>query len=256
MSRVAASIDGPVLHLVVGDGERRNALGEDDWASLGRLVGDVGTGATGIRAVVVSGHGGSFSAGSDMREWVDAQRTDVERAFTTMEGCFRAIEDCPLPVVAAVEGVAAGAGCQLALACDLVVMAESARIGMPIARLGILASPAFAARVSSRVGPALAADLYLTGRLLAADEARAAGLVSRVVPDGSTTRRALDLAASIAARPPEAVAAAKAAIHLVAQPERHVVPATGSPTPTLPSVATDAFHDAVRRFLEPPARPA
>lgn len=242
-TRVAADRVGAVLHLVVGDGTHRNALGEEDWADLARRVREAGDDDT-VGAVVVSGARDTFSAGSDMREWADAETLDVERAFATMEDAFRALEDCPLPVVAAVEGVAAGAGCQLALAADLAVVADSARIGMPIARLGILASPAFAARVTDRVGAALAADLYLTGRLLSASEAHAAGLVGRVVPDGAATESALRLAASVAGRPRAAVAAAKAAIHAVTGPPRVAVPMR-----EVPSVEPVAFHDAVRRFL-------
>jgi len=163
-----------------------------------------------------------------------------------MEQCFRAIEDCPVPVVAAVEGVATGAGCQLALACDLVVMGESARIGMPIARLGILASPAFAARVASRVGSALAADLYLTGRLLSAADARSAGLVARVAPDAQVVLRATDLARGMAQKSPEAVRAAKRAVQAISQPERRLAERAG---PSARAVAFEDFRASVRRFL-------
>lgn len=209
-----------MLHLVVGDGARRNALGEADWAALTGRVRAATAPDSGLRALVLSGHVGSLSAGSDMHEWAEADRTAVVGTVAVMEDCFRALEDSRLPVVAAVEGVAAGAGCQLALAGDLVVMGASARIGMPVARLGILASPAFAARVAARVGAALAADLYLT------------------------------------ARPPEAVAAAKTALHAVSPPERHLGVGTTEGPPTRASVAPIPFRDAVRRFLAPATRSA
>lgn len=229
----------------VGDGSRRNALRESDWQSLRDTI-DASGAETSTRVVVLVGHGGTFSAGSDMTEWADAGPDEVDHTFETMEQCFRAIEDCPVPVVAAVEGVATGAGCQLALACDLVVMGESARIGMPIARLGILASPAFAARVASRVGSALAADLYLTGRLLSAADARSAGLVARVAPDAQVVLRATDLARGMAQKSPEAVRAAKRAVQAISQPERRLAERAG---PSARAVAFEDFRASVRRFL-------
>lgn len=251
-SRDTVARDGGVVTLELGDGTRRNALREADWVDLRDTVAAVGRAGT-ARVMVLVGHGGTFSAGSDMTEWADAGPDDVDHTFATMEQCFQVVEDCAVPVVAAVEGVAAGAGCQLALSCDLVVMGESARIGMPIARLGILASPAFAARVASRVGSALAADLYLTGRLLGAAEARAAGLVARVVPDTEVVSQATHLAHAITHTSPEAVRAAKRAIHAVTQPERLVHDAGGRAGR---SVAFEDFRPAVRRFLSTRRRPA
>jgi hypothetical protein len=125
----------------IGDGTRRNALGRAEWRALERLVGELSADPT-VSVIVVTGRGDTFSAGSDLNDWADASLEEVEQSFAEMEACFQIIERAPVPVIAAVDGVAAGAGCQLALACDLVVMSSSARMGMPIARLGILASTA------------------------------------------------------------------------------------------------------------------
>jgi len=261
---------GAVIAVEVGDGTRRNALREGDWRTLAESVTAAGADEA-VRVLVISGRGATFSAGSDMTEWADAEPAVVERSFATMEACFRAIEECPVPVIAAVEGVAAGAGCQLALACDLVLMGESARIGMPIARLGILTSVDFAARVSARSGAALAADLYLTGRLLSAPEALVAGLVARVAPDGQVVRQARDLAGGMVAEPPAAVRAAKLAVRAVTgavpRPAATRPPQTrrlGAPEPmgapagetATPAVAFDEFRVAVRRFLATRRHPA
>ena len=83
----------------------------------------------GVHAVLFRGRHGSFCSGSDLTEWVDAELHLVDESFAAMESAFRAVEQCPVPTIAAVRGVAAGAGCQLALSCDLRFMAESARIG-------------------------------------------------------------------------------------------------------------------------------
>ena len=111
---------------------------------------------------------------------VPVPRTSRSRS-AQMEAAFRAIEICPVPVIAQISGVAAGAGCQLALACDIRVVATSARIGMPIARLGIRPSPAFAARLVRVVGPAVAAELHYTGRLVKGPDAVTTGLANRCV---------------------------------------------------------------------------
>lgn len=124
-----------------------------------------------------------------MTDWVDADSAYVEKSFARMEEAFSAIEDCPVPVVAEIRGVAAGAGCQLALACDLRLMADSARIGMPIARLGILASPAFAARMVALTGPSVARELLYTGRLVDARTAVELGLADHQVPEAQLTDR-------------------------------------------------------------------
>jgi enoyl-CoA hydratase/carnithine racemase len=231
----------------VGDGSRRNALGRADWRELQRSVTRASDDPT-IAVIVIAGLGDTFCAGSDLNEWAGANLEEIDGDFVEMEACFQAVERSPIPVLAAVEGVAAGAGCQLALACDLVVMSASALIGMPVARLGILASRAFASRVSRRAGTALAADLYLTGRMLSADESRATGLVTRLVPAGLARAEALSLAGAMAAMPSAALSGAKAVLGRVdstreSDPVEETSPVAG------PSVSYDDFDHAVRAFL-------
>ena len=173
---------------------------------------------------------------------------EVQSTFRYMEECFVALEQAPMPVLAAVEGVAAGAGCQLALSADILVMADSARIGMPVARLAILASTAFIARVSRRAGKAVTADMYLTGRLLSAEEARNSGLAARVVPSGTAVEAATAVANQvIASAPRSALAAAKRAL---AQVEPTQVTGVADPAAVAPStVDREPFIAAIRRFL-------
>ena len=179
--------NGPVAELTVGDGTKRNALTSRAWDNLAQQVRVCGEdGSAGV--IVIRGRGDTFCAGSDIGEWLDAEPEFVEESFARMETAFQAIEQCPVPVVAAIHGVAAGAGCQLALACDLRFMASSARIGMPIARLGILASPAFAARMTRSAGPVVAGELLYTGRLLDAADAVRTGLANRCFPDSEDHR--------------------------------------------------------------------
>jgi enoyl-CoA hydratase/carnithine racemase len=242
--------DFGIADVSVGDGQRGNALSSEDWREMEqtfrRLAAD-----DELRAVVVLGQGGTFSAGSDMREWVRADRTDVAESFAAMEAAFTAIEDLPVPVIAEVEGVAAGAGCQLALACDLRVLADTARIGMPIARLGILVSPPFAARLATLAGPGVARELLYTGRLVSADEAVRLGLATRSVPArelASATRR---LVLSVARHPGSAIRAAKQAVDVALAPARAAARAQSAGPP----VAYDDFQRGIMTFLTRNPRP-
>jgi enoyl-CoA hydratase/carnithine racemase len=236
--------DVEVAEVAVGDGRRGNALSSADWRELERTFRDLAR-EDELRAVVVRGQGGMFSSGSDMREWVEADVTGVADSFAAMEAAFTAIEDLPVPVIAQVEGVAAGAGCQLALACDLQVMAESARIGMPIARLGILVSPAFAARLAVLAGPGVARELLYTGRLVSAAEAVSLGLATRCVPDEQLVTATRRLVLTITRHPSAAVRAAKHAVGAVLSPAWAAAKAQAGGPP----VAFDDFQRGITTFL-------
>lgn len=241
---VAASVNGVIAELTLGDGRNRNALTAAAWEELGRTVRELGA-AGGVRVLLVRGRDGTFCAGSDINEWAGAEPEFVEESFALMESAFRAIEQCPVPVVAEIHGDAAGAGCQLALACDLRFMAASARIGMPIARLGILASPAFATRLVTAAGPAMASELLYTGRLLDAPAAVDAGLANRAFPDSETRARVEEILAAICAQPVAAVRAAKRAVAAALAPIRDATAHNTAPAVTYPE-----FDAAVRAFLE------
>jgi enoyl-CoA hydratase len=202
---------GPVAEVIIGDGARHNVLGSAEWIALARTFRELAADDT-IRAVILAGRGDSFCAGSDVREWDRAAAVKVEAAFAQMEAACAAIEDLPVPVVAKVTGVAAGAGCQLALACDLRVSGRRALIGMPIARFGILASPSFAARLSLLAGPGAARDLLYTGRLIGSAEAARLGLVTRLVTEAWLDRATDSLVQAIISHPAAAIRAAKRAV--------------------------------------------
>jgi enoyl-CoA hydratase len=241
---VSVRENGPVAELVVGDGAKRNALTSSGWESLERHI-RVCAEDSGIRAIVIRGHSDTFCAGSDIGEWFDADPGFVEESFARMEAAFTAVERCPVPVVAAIRGFAAGAGCQLALACDMRFMADSARIGMPIVRLGILTSPAFAARMIRLAGPALAGELLYTGRLLDAPEAARAGLVNRVLSDVELDAAVDRTLAAIGAQPTVAVRAAKRSIRAAQDA------AVGAGVRLRqPAVSWPEFSVAVRAFLD------
>lgn len=182
MASVSVEEAGAVARLSFGSGQRLNALGYAEWLELGNAVHRL-AGNPSLRAVVVRGRGGVFCAGFDVREWEGRTDTEISRTFDVIEATLQALEDLPVPTVAVVEGAAAGGGCQLALACDLQLLTPSARIGMPVARLGLLVPATFANRLALRIGPSRTKDLLYGGRMLTADQAWSMGLVTTLAHD-------------------------------------------------------------------------
>lgn len=203
--------DGSVAVVTFGTGERLNALGTQQWDELGRAAASLAARST-LRAVVFRGRGGVFCAGSDLREWDGASAAEVDRSFWRLEDTLRAIEDLPMPTIAVVEGVAAGGGCQLALACDLQLTASTAHLGMPISRLGILVPPGFATRMSLRIGPSRTKELLYGGRMLPAEEALRVGLVTSVVQEDAVDAELEALLAGWSRLSPASLRAAKSAV--------------------------------------------
>ena len=161
-------------------------------------------------AVVVTGRGRMFAAGAEISEFGGP---DEARAIgAAFHRALDAVAAVPRLVVAAVNGVALGGGCELALACDVRVAAEGARLGQPEILLGIIPGGGGTQRLARLVGPAKAKYLIVTGRQVGAEEARAIGLVDEVAPDDELTERALALAAEVAAGPLAAQAMAKRAV--------------------------------------------
>ncbi len=163
------------------------------------------------RAIVITGAGDrAFAAGADVRE-LEPQTSST----LTAGGRFAAwdrLAAIGLPLIAAVRGVALGGGCELAMACDMIVAAEDASFGQPEILLGVMPGAGGTQRLARAIGKARAMELILTCRTMTAYEADRYGLLTRVVPSEATVDAALELAGRIAAMPPLAVRAAKAAI--------------------------------------------
>ena len=168
-----------------------------------------------VRAVVVSGRGErAFSAGSHVGEFEAQRGSEGRERLAREEQVGLRLSRLPMPTVAAIEGNALGGGLELALACDLRVASERARLGLPEVRLAVIPGTGGTQRLPRIVGPARAKELILTGRVLSAEEAARIGLVNQVVPAGEALAAADAMAEEIAARGPLAVREAKRLIDI------------------------------------------
>jgi enoyl-CoA hydratase/carnithine racemase len=165
-----------------------------------------------IRAIVITGNEKAFAAGADLAEL--QRRTVHDPAFRASRVAWEAMERCRKPMLAAVNGVALGGGCELALHCDIVIAGEGARFGLPEVKVGIMPGAGGTQRFVRAVGKYKAMRYALTGDFIPAAEAAAMGLVSEVVPDAQVLDQTLKLAAKIAALPPLAIDAIKEVVLL------------------------------------------
>jgi len=163
-----------------------------------------------IGCVIVTGSEKAFAAGADIKEMSGKSHMDVYRE--DFAASWDRVARMRKPVIAAVSGFALGGGCELAMQCDVVIAADTAKFGQPEIKLGVMPGAGCTQRLTRAIGKARAMELILTGRTIRATEAEAMGLVTKVVQAESTLDESLALAARIAAQPPVAVRAAKQAI--------------------------------------------
>ena len=201
---VRAEAEGDVLVVTIARPEARNAVNlavaEGIAAALDWLDGE-----DGLRAGVLTGDGGTFCAGMDLKAFVAGERSHVEgRGFAgIVQGPPRK------PLIAAVEGWALAGGFEVALACDLIVAARDARFGIPEVKRGLVAAGGALIRLPRRIPYHLAMELALTGDPISAERAADLGIVSRLTEPGEALAAALELARTIAANGPLAVDATK-----------------------------------------------
>jgi acetyl-CoA C-acetyltransferase len=196
---------GHVLVVTLNRSERRNAIDYNMACSLeaawDRLDAD-----DNLRVAVLTGAAGYFSAGADLK----AAAAGAPPARTERRGHFGTIQNPPAkPVLAAVEGDALGGGCELALACDLIIASEASHFGLPECRRGVLAAGGGAIRLPNRIARNVAMEMAITGQPQSAVRLFALGMVNRLCAPGTALATALTLADCIAANAPLAVAAAK-----------------------------------------------
>ncbi|HXQ49140.1 MAG TPA: enoyl-CoA hydratase-related protein [Thermoplasmata archaeon] len=166
-----------------------------------------------VRAVILTGDGQYFSAGADLKEIATLDLTSAPDVVRRGHALFARIAGLRPPVVAAINGLALGGGLELALAADLRVAGESAKLGAPEVNYGLMPAYGGTQRLPRTVGLSKAKELIFTGAMIPAAEALRIGLVNKLVPAGQELRAARDLAHTIAQKAPKAVQAAKRAIN-------------------------------------------
>jgi enoyl-CoA hydratase/carnithine racemase len=212
MSELRADTQGVVRVLTIDKEAQLNVLSR---ALVAEIAGQAIAAAVdpAIRVVVITGAGDkAFCAGANLKERKDWTVDDIRRWLVELHAAFREIEKCGKPWIAAVNGLALGGGCELALACDLRVLDPAAQIGLTETKIGVIPGGGGTVRLARIVGLGRAKELIFTARRVAAPEAQAMGLASRISAPGQSLHAALTLAAEIAANSPVAVAAAKTAI--------------------------------------------
>jgi len=200
-----------VTVLTLNRPEALNALNAQLWqALLGAL--EAADADPAVRVIIITGSEKAFAAGADISEmagksWADLHRADYLAAESARFDRIRK------PVIAAVAGYALGGGCELAMMCDFIIAADTARFGQPEINLGIIAGLGGTQRLTRAVGKSKAMEMHLTGRFMDASEAERAGLVSRVVPARDLMTEARAAANKIAEKSQMAVLAAKDAVN-------------------------------------------
>lgn len=210
-SNVLQEIHGRVALLVINRPEKRNAL---DGATRRELIAklDALQGDPAVRVVVLTGAGDkAFIAGADISEFEGRSPVDQFRVMSDRT-VFDAVERFPKPVIAALNGFTLGGGCELAMACDIRLAADTAKLGQPEVNLGIIPGGGGTQRLPRLVGTGAAYKLLFTGELIGADEALRIGLVDEVVPAAELRARALALADTIAQKSPVALQLIKEAV--------------------------------------------
>jgi enoyl-CoA hydratase len=211
MPAVSLKRDGAIAELTIERADKLNALDRATLLELRAAIGDLARSPA--RVVLLASAGERiFVAGADI-EAMSAMSVEKARAFAQLgHETFDALEALPGLVLAVVQGAALGGGCELLLACDLAIAGEKARFGQPETNLGLMPGFGGCSRLLRRIGIGAARELIYSGRLIGAEEAHRLGLVQRVAPQAELRAAARAWAVELAARPPLAIARAKAAM--------------------------------------------
>ena len=202
---VLLSVDGNIATITLNRPETLNALSREAMQTFERTVRSLGD-FPGIRAVIITGTGRAFCAGGNLAEFKRALDEDKQSLLDVLaynQTVLQLVEDIPVPVIGAANGLAVAGGLELLLCCDIVLAAEGARMGDGHARYAVVPSGGATVRLPRKIGPARAARLFYTAELVDAETMMAWGLVSEVVPADRLMECANALAAEISRCSPE-----------------------------------------------------
>lgn len=206
---VTVETSNRVMTVTMNRPDKKNAINQAMYAAMADAILAYGTDDA-TRALVITGTGDMFSAGKDLKEVEFGE--GMPAGEPPVVRFLRAIRDCPKPIIGAVNGGAVGIGLTMLLHCDLVYVAESARLSAPFASLGLVPEAASSILLPAAVGAAVANDIFMTGRWLSAAEALDFGLAARMFPDADFAAEVGKIAAQVAASAPTAMKRTKALV--------------------------------------------
>lgn len=191
--------------------QMKNALTANMWDQLAKIALQVLENPKN-KVLILRGTGENFTAGSDIKEFNAVSLEKAEEAFIHMEKTISTIEKLPLPVIGVINGPAMGAGLELALACDIRIGSEKAKMGIPVGKLGITLNNKFAKRLVDLIGPSATKDLVYTGRIYKAEEAFKAGMLNYLVAEKDLNKFAIRMGKLVAGMSPSSLLAVKESV--------------------------------------------
>jgi len=209
--KLVAHKEGAIGWIIFNNPARHNATSFEMWQSLPLVLGAYAEDPE-VRVIVLKGAGEkAFSAGADISQFKEKRTgTEAVREYNTAsDNAGRALRECPKPTIAMVRGYCIGGGTAIAVGCDVRIVSDDSRFGVPAARLGLGYRFDGIRRLTSIVGPSFAAEIFFTGRQFSAQEALDMGLVNRLVPVAELEKYTLDYANTIANNAPLTIAAVK-----------------------------------------------
>ncbi len=247
---VRLDITSPLGEIVLNKPEKRNALSVDMWAQFPALVADA-TDNPEVKVLIIhGGDAGAFAAGADISEFEDiyATRDSAKASGDTIAAALDAVEACPKPTIAAIEGACVGGGVSLAMACDLRVASESSKFGVTPGKLGLVYPAGDTRRLLQAIGPSATKDILFTGRIFPPQEAKEMRLIDRLTPEGTALLEARAFAEQIAAISQWSTRAIKRMIKGLQSGWSDTDP--GAAELFLEGFSNQDFQDGYRAFLE------
>jgi len=209
---VEIRLEDGILWAKINRPESLNAINEEVVAGLKKVVNTVKEDKS-VRVVVVTGEGKAFSAGADIKMFSKSTTFQARQVVEDLGKVLEEFEDLAVPVIAAVNGIALGGGCELAMACDIIIASENARFGQPEINLGIIPGAGGTQRLARLIGWKKAMELCLTGRIISAQEAYELGLVNKIVPHDKLLGEVKKIAEVIKLKSPYAVMLVKQSVN-------------------------------------------
>lgn len=251
MSLMRLEISAPFAEIILDRPEKRNALSIEMWSQIPDLVRDAQANANVKIVLIHGGDSGSFAAGADISEFetIYATRDAAKRSGDVISAALQAVETCNKPVIAVIDGACVGGGVSLAMACDLRIASEGAKLGITPAKLGLVYPPTDTRLLLRHVSLSRAKDMLFTGRIIPAAEALAINLIDMISDTENTLNFAKAYAETIASNSQWSVRSIKEMIAGLTT-ENWSDNSPEAKRMFLDGFENDDFHDGYRAFLQ------